>query len=144
MVSPTANPFFDSPESLARAEFLIGRFVTESRRRGQAPLVLLLYSERELPLLEGGARPDAALLRFLREARIPFVDTGEVLLAHRRRHGGRGSLSAPMGHLTPEGNALVADALSRHPLLRHAVKVPAPAAGSAANPGALDQPGGTR
>jgi len=116
--SPAGSPYFDGPESLERAEFLIRRFAAQSLRRHQAPLVLLLYSERDLALIERGRRPDAALMRFLEENRIPFVDGGAALLAHRKTHGGRGSISAPMGHLTAEGNAIVAEALSRHPLLQ--------------------------
>jgi hypothetical protein len=106
------NYFFPSAGSLEVIEYIIERFVNDSRAMGMTPLCLLLYAASDLRLIKAGVRFDDKLLAFLADRAIPHVDTARYILDQHRNDDSFGGLQAPKGHLNARGNRLVAEALA--------------------------------
>jgi hypothetical protein len=106
------NYFFPTPGALEVVEYIVERFVNDSRVMGMTPLCLMLYSSSDLRVIKAGIRLDDQLLVFLANRGIPYVDTAQYIFNHYQSDDGFAGLQAPKGHLNARGNLLVAEALA--------------------------------
>ncbi len=111
------NYFFVNDESITVAKYLIERFVNECRRLGKRPLFFVIEQRRDLLLLQKGKRYHQAMIDFLEERNLPYVDGGAYMVEHWKADDGFRALLADGGHFNGRGNQMLADALARHPLL---------------------------
>ena len=110
---PGAENYFVNADSLAVVEYLIERFVYDSRDIGMTPVCVVLYSPADLQVIKDGIRLDDEILKFLAARGILYVDTAQYILAHYRHDDRFQALSAPQGHLNGRGNLMVAEALAQ-------------------------------
>jgi hypothetical protein len=108
------NYAFDNRESFELTKYLVARFTRTCEERGVQPVIMLIYSPQDLSEIARGKRLDARLLDFMRDRRIPFLDTGEFMAENRKANE---ELSAPMRHYNAAGNRLIAEALAQSGLL---------------------------
>jgi hypothetical protein len=107
------DSFFVNANARDVIEYLIMRFVNDSRDMGMTPVCMLLYSSSELQGIKTGVRHDDELLKFLAARSILYVDTAPYIL-DRYRHGDHfQALRAPQGHMNSRGNLMVAEALAQ-------------------------------
>jgi len=107
------NYFFVNPGALEVVEYLIERFVDDSRGMGMTPVCVILYAPPDLKLIKTGIRLDDQLLKFLAARNILHVDTAQYILDQYRYDDDFEGLRAPNGHLNSRGNLMVAEALSK-------------------------------
>jgi hypothetical protein len=107
------NYYFVNADSLDVVEYLIERFVHDSKDMGMTPVCVMLYSPADLWAIKDGIRFDDEILKFLTARSILYVDTAQYILAQYRHDDRFKALSAPGGHLNGRGNLMVAEALAQ-------------------------------
>jgi hypothetical protein len=108
-----SNYFFVNAEALEVVEYLIDRFVNDSKSMGLTPVCLLLYASADLRVIKAGIRLDDALVKYLETRGIPYVDPAPYILEQYQQDDDFAGLRAPNGLLNSKGKRLVAEALSR-------------------------------
>jgi hypothetical protein len=107
------DSFFVNADARDVVEYLIMRFVNNSRDMGMTPVCMLLYSSSELQGIKTGVRHDDELLKFLAARSILYVDTAPYILDRYRHDDHFKGLRAPQGHMNSRGNLMVAEALAQ-------------------------------
>ena len=107
------NYYFVNTGALDVVEYLIDRFVHDSRDMGMTPVCVMLYAPADLRVIKDGIRLDDEMLKFLEARGILYVDTAQYILAQYRHDDRFKALSAPQGHLNSRGNLMVAEALAQ-------------------------------
>lgn len=107
------NYFFVTGGSLDVVEYLVERFVRQSRDMGMVPVCVMLYGSRDLALIKSGIRLESELLKFLQAKNIPYVDTAQYILEQYPDNDQFQGLSIPDGHLNSRGNLMVAEAVAK-------------------------------
>jgi len=109
----TENYFFVNAGALNLMEYLIERFVKDSRDMGMIPVCVMLYGSTDLAVIKSGIRLDGELLKFLVAKDIPYVDTAQYILEKYPDDDRFEGLILPDGHLNSRGNLMVAEALAQ-------------------------------
>ncbi len=101
----------EDPRGIAVTVAIAQQFARDTEEAGMRPLVVVFPMDAYLERLhsEDGQLP---LTRALRAAKLEVVDTGPAI-ARAARAEGKDALFMPLGHLSPRGNALVADAVGQ-------------------------------
>lgn len=105
--------FFPTDEAVDLSSHLVRRFVDKCRKENIQPLILLIYSVRDLETIRYGNKPDEIFVDGLRKEQIPFLDTSEFILENWP-HDRLRELKAEGPHFAAQGNHLVAQALATY------------------------------
>lgn len=125
---PSYMPFYDENHSSGAFPVtvaIIKAFAAEAKSRGQAPLFLTIPDNKDIDYLhKHGKLPYANLLAAMESAGITTIDTSSTLLDWLLESGERSKCDLYVnciGHLTPQGNKLVAEQVARQATVQAAI-----------------------
>lgn len=101
----------EDPRGIAVTVAIAEQFARDAQADGMRPLVVVFPMDAYLERLHA-EEDQLPLVRALRAAHLEVIDTGPAITRAARAEG-KSALFMPFGHLSPRGNALVAEAVGR-------------------------------